>query len=33
MAWLLWARFILQALLAAIVALLVWQQLSAERER
>ena len=33
MAWLLWARFFVLALLVGLVASLVWLQLSQERER
>jgi hypothetical protein len=33
MAWLLWARFFVLALLVGLVAAFVWLQLSQERER
>jgi hypothetical protein len=33
MAWLLWARFLLLALLVGIVASFAWMELSRERER
>jgi hypothetical protein len=33
MAWLLWARFFVLALLVGLVASLVWLQLSHERQR
>jgi hypothetical protein len=33
MLWLLWARFLLLALLAGAAASLVWMQISDERER
>lgn len=33
MAWLLWARFLVLALVAGVVAALVWMQLSDEGQR
>jgi len=33
MAWLLWARFLVLALLVGLVASFVWMQISDERER